>query len=75
MPFTECEIAFMRKIGLNMDFEHSETFTTDEWIHISDVVEDRYVLCELDENYFPTSDGVICEDILEKLARKEPTKN
>lgn len=68
MPFTEQEIALMRKIGLDMDFEHSETFTDDEWIHISDVVEDRYVLYELDENYFPTPDGVICEDILEKLA-------
>lgn len=72
MLFTKQEIALMRKIGLDLDFEHPDVLSSDDWIHISDIVEDRYVLHELDENYEPTPDGVICEDILEKLARKDP---
>ena len=72
MLFNEQEIALMRKIGLNIDFEHLERLSSDDWIHISDVVAGRLVLNGLDENYFPTPDGVICEDILEKLARKPP---
>ena len=67
MLFTEQEIALMRKIGLNLDFEHPEDFSDDEWIEIEDVVGERLELYELDENYYPTPDGVICEDILGKL--------
>ena len=38
-------------------------------IEVEETVVDQLVLHELDENYEPSLDGVICEDILEKLAR------
>lgn len=74
--FTKAEIDLMQKIGLKFDFEHPETLSSEDWVHVSDVVEDQYVLKELYEvgdDYQATPDGVLCEDILEKLARKEPT--
>ncbi len=70
MPFTDKEIALMREIGLSYDFEHQDALTDDDWNEIVDAVADRLVLRELDENYYPTPDGVICEDILEKVARR-----
>ena len=69
MPFTEQEIAFMQKIGVKLDFSHPETISDDEWIDLEEAIGNRLVVYELDENYFPTPDGVLCEDILEKLAR------
>lgn len=68
MPFTPKEIDLMWRIGITLDFAHTDRFTDDEWISIGDIVADRLVLHELDENYEPTPDGMICEDILEKLA-------
>lgn len=67
MPFTEREIALMQRLGLELDFEHPEVFADDEWIKIEETVSERLILHELDENYCPTTDGVICEDILGKL--------
>lgn len=67
MSFTDKEVALMRRIGLNMDFNHPENLSSGEWIQIEEGVADRLVLNELDENYFPTSDGKICENILGKL--------
>ena len=57
----------MRKIELNMGFEHPDSLTGDEWIEIEETVANQLVLHKLDENYFPTLDGMICEDILGKL--------
>lgn len=71
MPFTEQEIAFMQKIGIRLDFNHPETISDDEWIDLEEAIGDRLVVYELDESYFPTSDGILCEDILEKLARMD----
>lgn len=67
MRFTEREIDLMRKIGLDLDFEHPEAFSDDEWVQIEEVVGERLELHELDKNYEPTPDGMICEDILGKL--------
>lgn len=69
MLFTNQEIALMRRIGLKMDLEHHDSLSSDEWIEIEETIGDRLVLHELDENYEPTPDGVLCEDILEKVAR------
>ena len=71
MPFTEQEIAFMQKIGVKLDFSNPETISDDEWIDLEEAIGNRLVVYELDENYFPTPDGVLCEDILEKLARMD----
>ena len=71
MPFTEQEIAFMQKIGVKLDFSQPETISDDEWIDLEEAIGNRLVVYELDENYFPTPDGVLCEDILEKLARMD----
>ena len=71
MPFTEQEIAFMQKIGVKLDFSHPETISDDEWIDLEEAIGNRLVVYELDENYFPTPDGVLCEDILAKLARMD----
>lgn len=71
MPFTTEELYLMRKIGITLDFNHSDEFTDDDWISIGDIVADQLVLHELDENYEPSTDGKICEDILEKLARMD----
>ena len=71
MPFTEQEIAFIQKIGVKLDFSHPETISDDEWIDLEEAIGNRLVVYELDENYFPTPDGVLCEDILEKLARMD----
>lgn len=68
---TEQEIAFMQKIGVKLDFSHPETISDDEWIDLEEAIGNRLVVYELDENYFPTPDGVLCEDILEKLARMD----
>lgn len=57
----------MQRIGLDFDFEHPEKLSTDEWIEIEETVGERLELHELDENYYPTPDGVICENILGKL--------
>lgn len=68
MPFTPKEIDLMQRVGITLDFTKTDKFTDDEWISIGDIIADQLVLHELDENYEPTPDGVICEDILEKLA-------
>lgn len=69
MPFTSEEIELMQRIGITLDFTHTEKFTDDDWINIGDIVVDQLVLHELDENYEPSPDGEICEDILEKLSK------
>ena len=71
MLFTTKEIALMRKAGINLDFEHPESISDDEWIYVEETIGDWLVVYELDENYFPTPDGAMCEDILEKLARMD----
>lgn len=71
MLFTEQEIVLMQKNGIGIDFNHLEKVTDDEWCDIIDIIADRLVVYELDENYEPTPDGLICEDILEKLARMD----
>lgn len=62
--FTPAEIAFMRSLGLNFDFD---SLSDDEWIQIEDTVADRLEYDGLDEDYNPTPIGKLCEDILYKL--------
>lgn len=70
MSFTEEEIALMRKIGaeigLNSDFEH---FSDDEWCDLTEAIGDYLVLRCLDLKYDPNAEGLLCEDILYKLAQ------
>lgn len=67
MVFTEEEIALMRRIGLNFDFDN---LSDDEWIELEDTVGDYLTLQCLDEDYEPNAEGLICEDILGKLPQE-----
>lgn len=63
--FTEKEKEYMRSIGLNLDFDN---LSDDDYILIEEVVGDRLTLSELDENYYPTPNGFLCYEILDKLS-------
>ena len=62
--FTKEEIAFMRSLGLNFNFNE---LSDDEWIQIEETIGDKLSLSGLDENYNPNSIGKICESILGKI--------
>lgn len=63
---TKEEIEFLKKLGLNFDFEHL-TEDSDEWADIEECVGDELMYEGLDENYFPNEIGKMCEAILDKL--------
>lgn len=62
--FTDKQVAYMKSIGLFVNFEHP---TDDEWVLIEDKIGDRLTGQELDADYNPTPNGVICESILDLL--------
>ena len=73
MYFSEQEVELMQRIGLeHLDLAHPENLSSDDWIEIEEVVGERLQVYETKkrgDDYCSTPDGVICEDILEKLAR------
>lgn len=63
--FTKEQIDYMHSLGFNVDFDHA---TDDELIEIEEVVTDRLTYAGFDEDYQPTSEGLMCESILDALA-------
>jgi predicted AAA+ superfamily ATPase len=63
--FTEKEISLMRKFGLDLDFDN---LSDDDYVHIEDVVARKMVQTCLDEDYNPNEEGLVCEEILDKLS-------
>ncbi len=62
--FTAEEIAFMRSLGLDFDFDD---LSDDEWISIEEIIGDELTLKGLDIDYNPNAIGLICEEILAKI--------
>lgn len=71
MPFTNGELDLMRRIGVKFDFGHMENFTDNDLFDIIDIVSNHLQIHGFDQDYEPTPDGKICEDILEKLAQMD----
>lgn len=69
--FTEQEIALMREAGIKLDFSRTEKFSDDDWIEIGDVVGEWVQLHRFCEDYDLNPTGIMCLDILEKLARMD----
>lgn len=64
--FTQEEIALMKRLGLEADFQNLDR-DNDYWLDIEERVGDHLTLHCLDENYYPNDEGTICEAILDKL--------
>ena len=64
--FTEQEIEFMKSLGLECDFNNLSE-EDDYWIDIEDTVADRLQYDGFDKGYKPTSIGLMCEAILDKI--------
>lgn len=63
---TKEEIAFLKSLGLDFDYEHIENWDM-EWADLEDRVGDELVIRGLDIDYEPNEIGVMCEAILDKL--------
>ena len=64
--FTEQEIEFMKSLGLECYFNNLSE-EDDYWIDIEDTVADRLQYDGFDKDYKPTSIGLMCEAILDKI--------
>lgn len=62
--FTEKEKSFMRECGLNLDFDN---LSDDDYVEIEEIIGNKLTLECLDDNYNPNEDGLLCEEILDKL--------
>ena len=62
--FTSEEVSFMKKIGLSID---PLNISDEEYVDIEEKVSSHLQADGLDENYNPTIDGKMCEEILDKL--------
>lgn len=69
MPFSNEEMELMRRIGVKFDFDHMENFTDNDLFNAIDIVSEHLQIYGFDQDYEPTPDGEICEDILEKLSK------
>lgn len=64
MKFSEQQIAFMKEIGIDVDFDK----LTDEYmVIIEDKVANELETKGFDEDYEPTEIGKMCESILDIL--------
>lgn len=63
--FTKDQISFMKELGIHVNFIAP---TVDEIAQIEDDVSWWLQKYGFDENYFPTADGKMCENILTELA-------
>ena len=61
---TNNEKAFIASLGLKLDFDN---LTDDDWGEIEEIVADALQINGFDEDYNPTSLGVMCESILDKI--------
>ena len=64
--FSDEEIALMRSLGLDCDF-NSLSEEDDYWADIEEKVGDFLTLKCLDEHYEPDNNGIRCESILNKI--------
>lgn len=64
--FTDEQIKYMQSLGLGFDYSN---LSDDNLLKIEDVVSDRLLTHCLDENYEPSPEGRMCEDILYALAQ------
>lgn len=62
--FTEKEKSFMRECGMNLDFDN---LSDDDYVEIEEVIGNKLTLECLDDDYNPNEDGLLCEEILDKL--------
>lgn len=61
---TNNEKAFIASLGLKLDFDN---LTDDDLGEIEDIVADALQINGFDDDYNPTSIGVMCESILDKI--------
>lgn len=64
--FNSEEIALMRSLGLNYDFDNLSE-NDDYWADIEETVGNYLTLKCLDKDYNPDENGAICESILGKI--------
>ncbi len=65
--FTDDQIRYMkRELGLNLNFSD---LSDDDLIMIEETVGDRLALSGFDKEYRPTSDGTMCESIINALLK------
>lgn len=65
--FSEQQKEFMKTLGLNFDFDNLSE-NDDAWTEIEDKVAHKLECEGFDVNYNPTSIGLMCEAILDKLS-------
>lgn len=63
---TEEQIEFLRKLGLNLDYENLNE-DSDEWADIEERVGDELMYEGLDDDYAPNEIGKMCYSILDML--------
>ena len=61
---THNEKAFIDSLRLILNFDN---LTDDDWGEIEDIVADALQINGFDEDYKPTSIGIMCESILDKI--------
>lgn len=64
--FSDEEIALMRSIGLDCDFNNLSE-EDDYWADIEEKVGEFLTLKCLDKNYEPDDNGIVCKSILNKI--------
>ena len=64
MKFDEEQIEFMKKIGIDVDFDN---LSDDDFVFIEENVANEYEIRGLDQDYNPTETGKMCESILDIL--------
>lgn len=63
---TNAQIAFLKDIGLDLDFANL-TEDSDEWADIEERVGDELVYRGLNRDYYPNEIGKMCESILDVI--------
>ena len=63
--FTNEQMAYIRHLGFNKNIDE---LTDDDWCDLEDLVADRLAYVGFDANYNPTTEGLMCESILDKLS-------
>lgn len=70
--FTKEQVQYLRDVlKLQYDFSDQDALTVDEWMDIEDTVANHLQYCGFDENYKPTSDGVMCESLIDEICRHD----
>ncbi len=64
--FNARETELLIRMGIPVNFA---SYTDDDWCDLEEKVGDYLLTRCLDDRYYPNEDGLICEDILDKLSR------